>query len=76
MSETQNKTRTVPEIQQEYTSECTRAGHLQYQIVTLSKDLDMLNDHLRDLNLEAAAAQAKANAESSAPAEKGESSNG
>lgn len=50
--------RPVSEIQSEYTGLCARAGNLQYQIVTLSKDLEQLNSKLRDLNFEAAASQA------------------
>lgn len=45
--------RPVSEIQQEYQMLCTKAGHVQYQIFTLQKDLDVLNSTLRDLNLEA-----------------------
>jgi hypothetical protein len=56
----EKKERTVPEISQEYSGLCTKAGHLQYQINTLQKDLELLNGTLRDLNLEAAAVQAKA----------------
>lgn len=53
MSEEQKKLRTVSEIQNEYSGLCARAGHLQYQIATLGKDLAMINDALRDLNSEA-----------------------
>lgn len=53
-----DKKRTIPEIQQEYQNACLRAGHLQYQVFTLSNDLEMLNSTLRDLNLEAAAVKA------------------
>lgn len=49
--------RSMPEIQQEYQSLCTKAGHTQYQIYTLQKDLDAMYSTLRDLNFEAAAAQ-------------------
>lgn len=45
--------RTVAEIQQEYAQVCTRAGHLQYQLYTLTKDLELINSTLRDLNIEA-----------------------
>lgn len=62
MSET-NK-RTIAEIQTEYQNLCLKAGHLQYQVYTFSKDLDMVNTELRALNLEAAAVKA---AEASAP---------
>lgn len=52
----EKKLRPVAEIQAEYQNLCTKAGHTQYQIITLSKDLDLLNETLRNLNLEAAAA--------------------
>lgn len=51
-------TRTIPEIQQEYQNLCLKAGQLQYQVYTFSKDLEMVNKELRDLNLEAAAVNA------------------
>lgn len=50
--------RTVAEIQQEYGQLCTRAGHVQYQLHAHSKDLELINQTLRDLNFEAASAQA------------------
>lgn len=49
--------RSFSEIQTEYQGLCTKAGHLNYQLFTLNKDLAMVNDTLRDLNLEAAAAK-------------------
>jgi len=55
----EKKTRTVAEIQQEYQGLCFKAGHLQYQISALSKDLELLNSTMRDLNFEAASVQAK-----------------
>lgn len=61
----EKKSRTVAEIQQEYQGLCLRSGHLQYQINTLSKDLDLLNNTMRDLNFEASAVQ-QAEAEKSA----------
>ena len=54
------KERTVQEIQGEYSGICTKAGHIQYQINALSKDLELVNSSLRDLNFEAAAAHSKA----------------
>ncbi len=51
--------RTVEQIQNEYTQQCVRAGHTQYQIAQLQKDLELMNRSLRDLNLEAATVQAK-----------------
>lgn len=47
------KLRTKEEIQVDYTNLCTKAGHLQYQIATLSKDLEVLNRTLQALNEEA-----------------------
>lgn len=62
--------RTVPEISQQYTQLCTQAGHLQYEIATKTKDLDLLNSTLRDLNNEAyAAQQAEKEAKAKADAE-------
>lgn len=52
MSETK---RTKDEVQSEYGQICAKAGHAQYQIDVLKRDLTMLNERLRDLNLEAAA---------------------
>ena len=64
MAETTEKPkRTVEEVQREYNQGCLRAGHMQYQIAVLSKDLNILNDALRDLNFEAATIQAKNNEE-------------
>lgn len=48
--------RTVPEIQQDYQNLCLKAGHTQYQVDVLTKDLAMMNEELRKLNFEAAAA--------------------
>jgi hypothetical protein len=60
--------RPVSEVQSEYSSLCMKAGHVNYQLFTLSNDLKLINEQLRDLNLEAAASQkfeleAKAKAE-------------
>lgn len=60
MSEEQKKERTVDDIHREYSGLCSRAGHVQYQMSALSKDLELLNSQMRDLNFEAAALQAKA----------------
>lgn len=49
--------RPLQDIQRDYQNLSMRAGHLQYQIVTLGKDLDLVNEELRDLNFEAAAVQ-------------------
>jgi hypothetical protein len=58
-----DKKRSVAEIQSEYTQLCAKAGHLQYSIYALKLDLDLVNEQLKDLNIEGAAAQ-KAEAES------------
>lgn len=55
----EKKARSVEEIKQEYSSLCAQAGHLQYQVFTLGKDLGLLNDQLRELNFEAAKARAE-----------------
>jgi predicted porin len=54
----ENKKRSVTEIQLDYQNLCVKAGYLQYQVYTHQKDLDMVNKELRDLNLEAAASKA------------------
>jgi hypothetical protein len=58
MSE-EKKVRSVSDIHVEYSQLCSRAGHLQYQLHVLSKDLDIINDQLRALNLEAATLSSK-----------------
>ncbi len=60
MSESNKSHRSIEEIQKDYQNLCLKAGHVQYQVVTLKKDLEMMNEQLRDLNLEAAAAHADA----------------
>ncbi len=55
--------RSFADIQQEFTNTCARAGHLEYQVFTFKKDLEILNNKMRELNLEAAAAQARELAE-------------
>ncbi len=60
--------RTVTEIHQDYSNLCVKAGHLQYSLYALQIDLDLVNEQLKDLNLEGAAAQ-KAEAELKAAAE-------
>lgn len=52
------KKRSLQEINQEYTQVLLKAGQAQYHASVLAGDLDMYNAELRDLNLEAAAAQA------------------
>lgn len=51
--------RTYQEIQNQYTSLCNKAGHLNYQIDTHNRDLKLIYEELRTLNFEAAALQAK-----------------
>lgn len=51
--------RTVESIHGEYTQACARAGHTSYQIFTLTKDLELIHQQLRDLNLEASKLQAE-----------------
>lgn len=57
------KERTIQDIQQEFSALCARAGHLQYQVYTFNKDLDLINSQIRDLNFEAAAMKAKQDGE-------------
>lgn len=45
--------RSVAEIQTEYQQLCCKAGHLQYQVSELKKELALVNDTLQTLNLEA-----------------------
>ena len=49
--------RTVAEIQQDYQGLAMKAGHTQYQIYTLERDLELMNQTLRDLNIEASKIQ-------------------
>lgn len=53
----QTLTRSTREIQAEYSNSCLKAGNLQYELVCKNKDLDILNERLRDLNFEYVAAQ-------------------
>jgi hypothetical protein len=59
MSDQNKETRTLQDIQNQYTGLCNKAGHLNYQIRTFEKDLELIYSTLRDLNFEAAALQAK-----------------
>lgn len=52
-------TRTVEAIHQDYSRLCAQAGHVQYEIDVKKKDLELLNEQLRTLNLEAASLAAK-----------------
>lgn len=51
----ENKKREISDIQQDYQNLCTKAGHVNYQISTLKKDLALINESLQTLNQEAAA---------------------
>ena len=51
--------RTIKDIQDEFSSLSTRSGHLEYQVYTFKKDIDLINDRMRSLNFEAAALQGK-----------------
>jgi len=53
------KERTIEEIQKEYSLVCAEAGQAQYQLFILQQDLEVRNERLRKLNLEAAAVSAK-----------------
>lgn len=57
--ETASKEKTYQDLQMEYTALCNKAGHLQYQIFGYQKDLDLINNELRELNFKAAAVQAR-----------------
>lgn len=50
--------RTIEDIKIEYGNLCVKAGHLQYQLYVLAKDLELVNSSLKDLNFEAAKIQA------------------
>lgn len=68
MSEQTKAPRAVSEIQNEYQNLCTKAGHINYQIFVLSNDLGLVQETLRDLNMEAMAAQkAEADKKSAEP---------
>lgn len=45
--------RKIEEIQADYSKICAQAGHINYQIKTLSNSLESLNQQLRALNDEA-----------------------
>ena len=46
--------RTLPEVHQDYSNICAKAGHIQFQISQLTKDLVLMNSQLLDLNFEGA----------------------
>lgn len=66
MSEETKKPRTVDDIRLEYQTLCTKAGHIQYQLFTLENDLKIMNDQMRNLNVEAATLSAKEEEKSNA----------
>lgn len=49
--------RTYSQVQQEYVNLALKAGNIQYQMFILKKDLEVMNQSLRDLNFEAAKLQ-------------------
>lgn len=51
--------RTLNDVQQDYLKAAAQAGEMQYKAVRLSKDLEVVNKILLDLNLEAASIQAR-----------------
>lgn len=53
LKEVKKEARTLNQVGSEYQNLCVKAGNTQYQIVTLQKDLDIMNQALRDLNNEA-----------------------
>jgi hypothetical protein len=61
--------KTLESLHKEYSSLCAKAGHLQYQIVTLTAELVILNETLKVLNLDASAISVKAKVEAEAPRE-------
>jgi hypothetical protein len=69
-NESKSPQRTVDQIRAEYSQLCAKAGHMQYQLYTLEKDLGIINGTLRDLNVEAATvSQKEASAKASSSAE-------
>lgn len=44
--------RKVDEIKSEYTNVALKAGSLQYEILTKQDDLNLVNNRMKDLNLE------------------------
>lgn len=46
--------RTFESVQTEYQQLALRTGHIQYQIAAFTKDLEILNEQMRDLNFEGA----------------------
>ncbi len=76
MSDNQ-KPKTYQELRNEFTQLCAKAGSVQYQIYAFQRDLEQLNNALRDINItgaqmlkaeQAAAAQSTAEAPQTAEA--------
>lgn len=61
--------RTKEVIAREYSNLCTKAGHAAYQLVTIQKDIELMQQAMRDLNLEAASVE-KAEREAAEKAQK------
>lgn len=51
----ESKPRSFDEIQNEYQGLCTKVGHMSYQVWALNKEINTINDRIRDINFEAAA---------------------
>ena len=64
--ESKKPAKTLDELHKEYGNLCMQAGHIQYQIDILKKDLEVLNQTRKDINFEAAALKAKADEEAKA----------
>jgi hypothetical protein len=52
--------KSLEQLQSEYTQLAAKAGHTQFQIWGLESELEVVNKLLRDLNLEAAKLSAEA----------------
>lgn len=63
--------RSLGKLQEEYNKLCAQAGHLQYSIASMSKDLENINGALRKLNEEAAALANKPTESSSSESSSG-----
>lgn len=58
-TEKEKVVRSFEDIQKEYGALAAQSGQLQYQVFTFSRDLEILNKQMRDLNFEAAALKVK-----------------
>lgn len=52
--------RTLRDVQLDYQNACLKAGQMQYQKAMLEEDLRLLNNAIKDINLEAAHLQSVA----------------